>query len=196
MEIKHKRLDRDTWDIIRRKRYTELPLAIPGFCGTAALLRIDEGDGTDWDIFGCRVPIARTGMVWLELVPAGEHLVITAMLHPLSDVQPEQHGYEVVEWYLDLTDGTSRAPDGVTVFHDLFLDLIFSDGYAPVGLPPYFVIDDRDELDAALADGTITRDQYDRTLTAASAAQKKYAEDIPYLRRICFEALGHLLSLV
>ncbi|MBQ8401670.1 MAG: DUF402 domain-containing protein [Clostridia bacterium] len=196
MQIKHKRLDRDTWTIIRRKRYAELPLTMPGFCGTAALLMIDEGGDTDWDIFGCKVPIARSGMVWLELVPAGEHLVITAMLHPLADTPTGQCGYEVVEWYLDLTDGTYTAPDGVTVFCDLFLDLIFSDGYAPVGLPPYFVTDDRDELDAALTDGTITREQYDRTLAAADAAREKYAEDIPYLRRICFEALSHLLPLV
>lgn len=194
MIIKQKRLDRNTWHGIHKKRYRETTLSFPGFSGTAALLQIDVGDPGHWVIDGCHVPVTHTGMVWLELIPGNEHIAITAMLHPLNDVPAHQWGYEVVEWYVDLIDGTHRDPDGVTVFHDLFLDLIFSDGYAPVGLPAYFKVDDRDELDTALEEGTITQEQYEMVLTAADAATKKYAKDIPELRRICFMALGKLLE--
>lgn len=192
--IKEKRLDRDTWHGIRQKRYTEAQLTFPGFSGTAALLQIDVGDIGHWSIHGCQVPVTHTGMVWVELIPENEHIAITAMLHPLADVPEDQWGFEVVEWYVDLIDGTYRAPDGVTVFRDLFLDLIFSDGYAPVGLPPYSLIDDRDELDAAVAQGIVTPEQYEMVLSAAEAATKKYVQNTPALRQICFAALGQLLE--
>ena len=178
--MKHKRLDRDAWGFWHFPYY-QLRVDTEDFHGLACLLRIPGGDYYYWEMPKAgRLAVCGEGMTWLELIPDGEHRVVTAKYFPDGKPGPERENYPsfvnkqypVSVWYADVIEGMEDAEDGVAVFIDKYLDVIFS----PEG---DVKVDDRNELDAAYASGELTPEQYEAALAEGDAIRRELAEDIP-----------------
>ena len=102
-------------------------------------------------------------------MPKDDYYCITVMM---------DEGFNVKVSYVDMIDSQGIDDDGVPFFYDCYLDLVvYPDGYVKV--------DDRDELDEALQNGDISKEQYDRALqTADRVRQTLFADYDKYVKFI------------
>ena len=178
--MKHKRLNRDDWGF-QYYPYWQMRIDDPLFRGLACLIRLTDGERNYWKTPKAgRVQVTGPGMTWLELVPDGANRVITVVFFPdgthgterinYPETMPERFCPSV--WYVDIIEGTASDEYGIAVFIDKYLDVIFT----PEG---DIKVDDREELEAAFAAGTLSRNQYDDALTECAAVLRDCCEDIP-----------------
>ena len=167
--MKRKRLDRDGWGF-QRFPYYQMRVDLPQFHGMACLIRLTSGKKCFWNMPRAgRIAVCGAGMTWLQLIPDGQHRVITVKYKPFERVSV---------WYVDVIDHVEMDPDGVAVFEDQYLDVIFS----PQG---DVHVDDREELDAAYADGELDEVQYQRALKEGEAIQQELCADLKRTERWC-----------
>lgn len=86
-------------------------------------------------------------------------------------------------WYADVIEGMEYDADGVLVYEDKYLDVIFT----PQG---DVEVADRDELDEAYHSGGLTEKQYRDALEEGERIVKELCSDIPATQRLCKEVLG------
>ena len=67
---------------------------------------------------------------------------------------------EILEYYFDITYGKNKIVDGIPYYNDLFLDIIYYQEPATKS-STYIHLDDRADLENALREGVIDKDQYD-----------------------------------
>ena len=196
--MKRKRLNRDGWGF-QYYPYYQMRIDHEKFHGLACLIRLTEGEDNRWEMPGAGgIRVTGGGMTWLEMVPDGTNRVITVMYFPdgthdadrLRYPGPADERYQPSVWYIDIIDGMDWDDDGIAVFADKYLDVIMT----PEG---DVKIDDRDELDEALACGEITREQYDGALAECDAILREYCADIrktdawcAFVRRIVEERIA------
>ncbi len=202
--MKRKRLDRDTWGFFRFPYYqTELNGA--DFKGLACLIELaGEGD-TYWN-FKAAGPTAVTGkgMVWLQLAPAGTERLITVMFVPAPGGPTgggptgggpaggdcaEHPPFRVSAWYVDVIERIEYDEDGVAAYVDKYLDVLAT----PEG---DLFVDDRDELDDALAAGDITREQYDGALLEADRILAEVFGDFAEAQKCALALLGEIFAAI
>lgn len=158
---------------------------MPEFRGLACVIRILSGDLCYWEMPKAgRIPVCGAGMLWLQLVPDGQHRVITVKYRPSR--WPGRLP-KVSVWYVDVIDRIEYDPDGVAAFVDQYLDVIFS----PQG---DVHIDDRDELDAAHASGELTDAQYRCALAEGERIAEELCADVRRTERWCAGILRHMLA--
>ena len=184
--MKRKRLNRDQWGFSHFPYY-QLRMDNDDFHGTVCIIQITGGDYAYWEMPKAgRIAVRGEGMTWMELIPDGQKRVITVKYFPDWKHDPERinypsfvnRQYQVSVWYVDVTDGVSTDEDGVLAYTDKYLDVIFS----PEG---DITVDDRDELDDALAAGNITDQQYKEALKECDTILKDLTEDIPGTEARC-----------
>lgn len=182
--MKRKRLTREGWGF-QGFPYYQMRVDLPEFHGLASLIRILSGDTCRWEMPRAgRVPVAGAGMMWLQLVPDGQHRVITAKYRRS---RWHERLPRVSVWYVDVIDHMETDPDGVAVFVDQYLDVIFS----PQG---DVHVDDRDELDAACAAGKLTQAQHRRAIAEGESILSGLCADVRATERWCGAILRHVLS--
>ncbi|MFL0252391.1 DUF402 domain-containing protein [Clostridium neuense] len=77
---------------------------------------------------------------------------------------------EVVQWYFDICDGNKLSSSGIPYYDDLYLDVVF--------LPTdELILLDGDELQQALKDKDITKDQYELAYGEAQMIMKNMQEN-------------------
>ena len=174
--MKRKRLDRDSWGF-QHFPYYQMRVDLPEFHGMVCLIRILSGEKCCWTLPRAgRVPVCGAGMTWMQLIPDGQHRVITVKYRPRDRVSL---------WYVDVIDRVETDPDGVLAFVDAYLDVIFS----PKG---DVHVDDRDELDAAHASGELTDAQYERALAEGESILREMCSDISWTEKRCRGILRHV----
>lgn len=163
--MKHKRLNRDAWGF-QHYPYYQMRIDDELFHGIACLIRLTDGEENYWATPKAgRIQVTGTGMTWLELIPDDTSRVITVKYFPdgAHDVErknypaPADHRYQPSIWYVDITDGIEYDEEGIIVYIDKYLDVIFT----PEG---DIKVDDRDELDAAYQAGELSVEQYNTAL--------------------------------
>ncbi|MDE6674565.1 MAG: DUF402 domain-containing protein [Acetatifactor sp.] len=166
-----KRLNRDKKWGFQFYPYFQMRMENDIFKGLVSLIRLTDGEYLYWDFFpqAGKVPVAGKGMTWLQLIPDHGNRAITAMFLPDKRVSA---------WYVDVIEEAAFDPDGVAVFLDKYLDVIFT----PQG---DVIVDDRDELDAAFGSGELTREQYDAALREGDAIIDELCSDIPATEEWC-----------
>lgn len=88
--------------------------------------------------------IAADGYFWLQQFPADSNFCVTTMLN---------QNHEVVQRYIDISRVNGVSDEGIPYWDDLYLDVIvLPDGN--------FFIQDEDELEDALRQGHIEREDY------------------------------------
>ena len=159
-DMKRKRLNRDGWGFMFYPYY-QMRVDDDLFHGSVCLIRFTDGEANYWQTPKAgRIQVTGAGMTWLQLIPDDSSHVITIKYFPDGIHDSERKNYPVTSnpkyqpsiWYVDIIDGIEYDEDGVAVFIDKYLDVIFT----PEG---DVKVDDRDELDGALASGDINKEQ-------------------------------------
>lgn len=185
-QMKHKRLNRDGWGF-QYYPYYQLRIDDELFHGLACLIRLTDGEANYWETPKAgRIQVTGTGMTWLELIPDNTNRVITIKYFPdgTHDAErmhypaPMNEKYQPSVFYVDITDGIEYDQDGIAVYIDKYLDVIFT----PEG---DIKIDDRDELDAAFKMGDISKEQYDTALIEGDKILEELCTDISKTDRWC-----------
>ena len=88
--------------------------------------------------------------------------------------------------YVDVTDGIEYDENGIIVYIDKYLDVIFT----PEG---DIKVDDRDELDAAYQSGELSKEQYDAALAECDLILRDLCTDIPRTDAWCAR-LRHIVE--
>lgn len=177
--MKHKRLNRDLWGF-HFFPYYQMRVDCEEFRGMVCMIKLLDGQPQYWNNeYAGRLEVCGPGMTWLQLVPDNTHRVITVKYFPDNTHDEERRNYpepadaryQPSVWYVDITEGTEYDQDGVLIYIDKYLDVIF--------LPEGEVsISDRDELDDAYASGELTKEQYEAALAECEAIQRELCEDI------------------
>ncbi|MBR6366668.1 MAG: phosphotransferase [Lachnospiraceae bacterium] len=180
--MKHKRLNRGGkhgWGFDFYPYY-QMRIDEEFFHGYACLIRFTDGENNYWQTPKAgRLQVTGAGMRWMELIPDDASCVITVKYFPDGTHDPERKNYPVPAdpnyqpsiWYVDITDGIETDEDGTFVYIDKYLDIIFT----PEG---DIKVDDRDELDAALASGEISDASYAAAVAEGERILKDLCEDI------------------
>ncbi len=184
--MKHKRLNRDGWGF-QYYPYYQMRLDCDLFHGLVCLIRNTEGENNYWNTPKAgRVQVTGTGMTWLELIPDNEKRVITVMYYPDGTHDAERKNYpasyisdyQPSVWYVDVIEDIEFDDDGIAVFVDKYLDVIFT----PEG---DVMVDDRDELEEALRNGDITEEQYQAALKEGDSIVRDLCSDIFATEKWC-----------
>ena len=143
--VKRKSAERVTWRRIAERRFSLLRLDTSEFSGTVTLFQILAVHEPLWmPLGGQTICIADAGYGWLQHFPASANHAVTTMFDASG---------QVVQWYIDICKAHGSDERGIPWYDDLYLDIMLAPGGAPELL-------DADELDAALAAGSITQDDW------------------------------------
>lgn len=175
-----KRLDRDKWGF-QGFPYYQFRMDKELFHGLVCIINIVDGEYFYWNMPRAgKVAVTGKGMTWLQLIPDGQHRVITAKFLPNKQISV---------WYVDVIEETGFAADGVATFTDKYLDVIFS--------PKKDIkIDDRDELDAAYASGELSEKQYNDAITEGDCIVEELCKDIKATEKWCRRILDYSEELI
>lgn len=181
-----KRLDRDSKWFFQGFPYYQMRMDTYAFHGLVSIIELKAGDYMFWNMPKAgRAPVCGQDMLWLQLIPDGQHRAITAkFLPPSRTVQGVAYDKSVSVWYVDVIDSWGYDEDQVAWFRDLYLDVIFD-------VEGDVVVDDRDELDAAYRSGELTEAQYQMALAEADAIVDELCADAAETQRWC----EHILAL-
>lgn len=184
--MKHKRLNRDGWGL-QYYPYYQMRIDCEEFQGIACLIRLTDGKPNYWQIPKAgRIQVTGEGMTWLELIPDNCNRLITVIYFPEGQHDsgrknypvPADKRYQPSIWYVDVTEGIESDENGVVVYIDKYLDVIFT----PEG---DVVVDDRDELDAAYDSGELSKVQYENALHEGDMILEELCKDIAATDRWC-----------
>jgi predicted RNA-binding protein associated with RNAse of E/G family len=131
---------------------------------------------------GGKRAVCGKGMTWLQLIPDGKKRVITAKYLPKKFFKKEQ---KVSIWYVDIIENIEYDMDGVAVFVDKYLDVVFT----PEG---NIRIDDRHELDEAYQSGELSQEQYDSALRECDDIIAELCSDIAGTEAVCDKILAYV----
>lgn len=178
--MKRKRLDRDLWweyNKYKSPNYYQMRVDIEQFHGLVCLIQLIDGEYHYWDMpIAGKTAVIGKGMTWLQLIPDGKKRVITAMYLPDNSVSI---------WYVDIIENIEYDKDGVAIFIDKYIDVIFT----PQG---DVKIDDRDELDEAFQIGDISKDQYDSALIECDKIITELCSDVVKTEFMCSKILYYV----
>lgn len=186
--MKKKRLNRDGWGF-QYFPYYQMRIDCDRFHGLACLLKIVEGEYNYWEMPNAgRIAVCGQGMTWLQMIPDDRKRVITVKYFQDGNVDSMRENYPAWArkefcpslWYVDVMENLEYDEQGIAVYVDKYLDVIFS----PEG---DVKVDDRDELDEAYEKGDITQSQYEEALAEGEAILKELCEDIPATAKWCAE---------
>lgn len=179
LHMKKKRLDRDLKWNFQNFPYYQMRVDIDIFHGIVCLIKLTDGKYYYWDMpVAGKAAVCGKGMTWLQLIPDGKQRLITAKYLPNNSVSV---------WYVDVIEGISYADDGVIIYEDKYLDVIFT----PQG---DVVIDDRDELDEAYHSGELSSEQYESALAEGDCIIAELCSDIAATNKFCDEILKHVTA--
>ncbi len=179
-----KRLDRDKKWGFQGFPYYQMRMDAEDFHGLVSIIELIDGDFFFWEYPKAgKTPVCGKGMLWLQLIPDGQHRAITAkFLPPSRTVRGVKYSKSVSIWYVDVIDGWGYDEDNVAYFTDMYLDVIFD-------VEGDVVIDDRDELDAAYKSGELSEEQYQRAVGEGNAIVSDLCSDTGKTQQWCEKIL-------
>lgn len=180
--MKRKRLDRDIKWGFQHFPYYQMRLDCDVFHGMVSLIRLIDGDYCYWELPKAgKMAVCGKRMVWLQLIPDHQSRLITVMYLPNKNVTGERkYSYLVSGWYVDVIEGLEYDEDGVAVYVDKYLDVIFT----PQG---DVIVDDREELDEAYRSGDLSKEQYESALMEGDSILRELSADVAATEQWCNE---------
>jgi predicted RNA-binding protein associated with RNAse of E/G family len=151
--------DRPNWTRVLEKRFKLTYLEEKHFKGYISIIYIDKvKQPLVIEVAGKDLQLANNGFVWIQHFPENCNYALTTMINEKQ---------EVVQWYFDICDGNRINSSGMPYYDDLYLDVVL----VPTG---EILLLDEDELEQALKDKDITKEQYELAYFQA----KKLIHDI------------------
>lgn len=167
--MKVKTLTRSDWSRLLSRRQAYMPLNEYGLQGYAGLILMERVTAPLFvPLLGEDVLIAADGYSWLQIAPEGENWWLTVMF--------DAEG-KCIQYYFDVSlKNEISGPD--SQFIDLYLDVVL----LPDGR---MALLDADELDAALADGSICEEEHALAVRTAEMLLKSIPDRHRQLARFC-----------
>lgn len=151
--MKRKYADRPNWKRVLSRKMIIENIESEHFKGQAVLIQIDKvREPLYVDLCGTQQCVVDNGYSWMTLFSQNKNYVITVMFN--------QQG-QVVQWYIDICGGQGYTKDGIPWYDDLYLDIIISSDFK-------VELIDQDDLQYALEQGIITKQQADFAYTQAN----------------------------
>jgi len=170
--MKRKYANRADWPRILSKRYEQQRLDHAGFHGYITWLWLDRvKQPLEVEVQGVRRCVAGDGYVWMQLFPDGGRHTLTIML---------DRKLQVRQWYYDVAREVGLSSDGTPYWDDMYLDVVCFSPYEPVLI-------DQDDLDAALGEGVISKEDYEETCREAEALLQSVKDGTNPLIRVGLE---------
>ena len=186
--MKRKRLDRDhNWGF-HYFPYYQLRIDCDFYHGFASVIKLLGGETIYWEKPKAgRFAVAGGGMTWLQLVPDGKSRLITVPFEPKANViDGKEYPFTMTGAYVDVIERLEYDPDGVAVYVDKYLDVVFT----PQG---DIEVQDEDELDEAYEAGDITKEQYVAALKEGIYILSELCVDIPKTVKLFSDILEYAL---
>lgn len=167
--MKRKRISYEDWLSATDKTLTVRRIREAFFDGYVGLVKINAVEKPQtWRFHGRDIVFCDSGLQWLSMLPEDGAYCIGALLNAKS---------EPVLWYIDMIADWGVDPDGVPWFDDLYLDLVVD----PSGS---MIVDDQNELEAALRQGDITQAQFGLALRTCEKLQSGFRQNISNLQAL------------
>lgn len=177
LRIQHKTIGREDWPRILERETAYMPIDQPMLHGMACLLHLKKAKSPlVSNVFGDNMTILDNGYTWLQIAPAGANWWLSVMFDTAG---------RLVQYYFDVSINNHIDGESST-FDDLFLDVVMRADGAVILL-------DQDELDEALAEGVVTREQYDLAEKEAARLLQILPLRRAELERFCCETRVVLL---
>lgn len=156
--MKRKLVDSSDWQRVIKKRYHETYLDNEEYKGHIAILYIDKvKKPLIVTLENKQYCLADDGYKWVKFVPDNLKYAVIAMYDSNSTV---------VQWYFDIIHQSGIDEEGKLFFDDIYLDVVvFPQG----GI---FLLDE-DELEEALNEEIITKEQYDLAYKSANTLMQE-----------------------
>lgn len=170
MSLSTKVMSRSHWPRVMDKDYTYMMIDDQFYKGAAGLIKINEIDKPAIKVYdSIQVKIIDNGYYWLQIGPKNQYYWITVMYNEVE---------EIVQYYFDITDSNTILDNGESWFYDLMLDVVM----LPNG--KLFLLDE-DELEHALSDHIITREQYDKAYLTANKIMDEIDGNVEFMKAVC-----------
>ena len=175
--MKRCRLSYDEWKCIELKELCGKRVHTDFFEGYLGLIDIKQvSEAQKWNFNGEDIVVCDNGLKWLSILPENDFYCITTMMNEKDDI---------LLWYIDMIADQGIDADGIPYFDDLYLDLVVY----PNG---EIIVDDMDELEEALRQKDITKEQFDLAINTADQLKQGLLNDIQvfisYTKK-CYEIL-------
>lgn len=177
MEIKKKDMQKTNWSRCIEKEYTYRGFKFDDFEGIISLSKLNKLTSPliiNYE-FGDTL-IADNNYKHLQLAFKNQNFWLTAMYDDKE---------ELIELYFDITNGNYFEELSNPYFYDLFLDIV-------VTKDKKIYIVDKDELKMALADKTITKEEYDKAQRTAEWLYKYLKSKKDCLIDYCYQCLQEM----
>ena len=150
--MKRSKLSYDEWKCIKSKKLKDKQVNTDFFKGYIGLIEIEEvSEKQIWKFNGEYIIVCDNGLKWLSILPQDDFYCVTTMMNANN---------EILLWYIDMIAAQGIDADGIPYFDDLYLDLVvYPDGT--------IIVDDMDELEAALATKDITQEQFNLAISTS-----------------------------
>ncbi|WP_242136521.1 DUF402 domain-containing protein [Bacillus cereus group sp. BfR-BA-01360] len=152
-----------SWKRLLQKTY-EVRECEQGMLGILHVIKVKEPSYKQYD--HSEICIVNDGYTWVQYFIKGKKFVITAMLDEQKNI---------VQYYIDIAKEFEIDENGLPYFDDLYLDVVlFPDG-------KIYLLDEG-ELEAAYAEETISRDEYNEAWDIARWVMERIEkEEFPWI---------------
>lgn len=159
--MKRKLVDTSDWKRILEKRYKQTFIENENYKGYISILYIDKvKEPFIVTLDNKKYCLADEGYIWVKYVPEESNYAVLGIYDKDENL---------IEWYFDVIKGTGITDEGKLYFDDLYLDIVVY----PTG---EIQLLDEDELEEALNDGIITKEEYDLAYKETKRLMKEIEE--------------------
>ena len=180
--MNRKDMRRSDWHRILRRKYVSRDCRMHGHSGKESLLVIREvSDPLVVYDAGEDALIMEKDYAWVQIALEGMPFWLIAMYDARG---------QLIQIYFDITGGNRFDDPENPWFADMYLDIV-------VNSRGELYVLDRDELDAALAESVITKDEWDKANAACARLYAYLEENRKSLIELCgrvYRELGELLN--
>jgi predicted RNA-binding protein associated with RNAse of E/G family len=178
--IKRKFADRPDWTRVLEKRFSLTYIDNKELEGYLAITYIDKvNEPLVLDVAYKNLCLADNGYIWTQYFPKACNYSVTTMFNEKQ---------EIIQLYFDVCNGNMVSPSGIPYYDDLYLDVVLlSTGEV--------LLFDEDELEEALGNNDIAKEQYDLAYFEAKKLIKYIENNKNELLGVSKKYLDYMISL-
>lgn len=137
--------DRPNWRRLLEKRFYLTDIDKQGFKGKLSIIHIDKvREPLVIEVAGKDLCLANEGFIWMQYFPESSCYAVTSMFNEKQ---------ELIQIYVDICLGNKIDSYGMPYYDDLYLDVVLT-------YSGEIILLDEDELEDALKQGEITKEQF------------------------------------
>ena len=160
--MKRSKLSYDEWKCIETKKLKRKQVNTDFFKGYIGILEIEKvTEKQIWRFNDEDIIVCDNGLKWLSILPQNDFYCITAVMNENNNI---------LLWYIDMIAEQGIDEDFIPYFDDLYLDLVVY----PTGM---IKVDDKDELEEALAREEITKEQFNLAINTSKKLKNGLLSD-------------------